>query len=112
MLEGSRGCVSELPPTFKSTKLDDVCRQNKNPPLCLKTLASDPKFRNATLSDLAEIGFQTAGLDAVKIQRKFLSLLNSPTLGSKLRAIYAECEKLYVDASAKLVAANNDFRGR
>ncbi|KAK6163822.1 hypothetical protein DH2020_000686 [Rehmannia glutinosa] len=98
-------------PTNNGALVDDVCRQTTDPPLCLNVYAFDPTIQNETLPTLAAIALQVAVLDANAIKIKLVALSNS-TNDPKLKALYGQCEKLYVDAFAVLKAAVGDLRGR
>ncbi|KAL8042095.1 hypothetical protein ABFS82_09G027900 [Erythranthe guttata] len=91
--------------------MDDICRQTKNPSLCIAAMNTDPRSRTAALPQLAQITIDTAentaGQTKIKIHRFVMSEKNPGN-----RNLYIQCEDLYVDALAALDIAPEDLQQR
>ncbi|KAL3635872.1 hypothetical protein CASFOL_020419 [Castilleja foliolosa] len=80
--------------TSHAAPVDDVCTKTTNPPLCIAALGG-PESHKDNLVGLAEIGFQTAGMAAVKFVNLFTTFASSPRVSANAKANAVKCGKLY-----------------
>ncbi|KAL7139083.1 hypothetical protein ABFS83_09G027300 [Erythranthe nasuta] len=91
--------------------MDDICRQTKNPSLCVAAMNTDPRSRTAALPQLAQITIDTAEYNAGQTKIRIHGFVMSEKNPRKQKT-YSQCEDFYVDALAALNIAPEDLKKR
>ncbi|KAL7098623.1 hypothetical protein ACP275_09G029200 [Erythranthe tilingii] len=94
-----------------ASAMNDICRQTRNPSLCVAAMNTDPRSRRAPLRQLAQITIDTAeytaGQTKIRIHGYVMSVKNP-----RVRNLYSQCEDFYLDALAALDIAPEDLQRR